>query len=114
MGIGINSYSASLQNSYDDRRELDIGKIQLALERYKSRDPNFSYPITLTSLVPIYMTQLPVDPVNQQPYTAYYTVGSCLTPAPNQGFCTSYQIVVPLEKGYSLVATPLNMKKNPP
>lgn len=97
LGAGITSYTRGLQNSRNNRRQVDMTKLRQALERYRSEDPNHAYPTSLNDLITSnILLELPRDPQTNASYAVQYILSNCLTPTP-QSICSSYQLYIPIE-----------------
>lgn len=101
------------KNARDSRRKVDIESVRSALELYRTDQTNGNYPggtyATLsTTLTPIYLQTIPVDPTNAAPYTYAPTTSTgaaCTTAGP--AFCTTYTITYTLERtGVAVSLTP--------
>jgi len=76
-GIVIAGLDKARQSARDTRRVADIKNLQLALQLYYVDQSIPQYPVTLASLVPIYINAIPSDPSSgSYIYTAYNANGS--------------------------------------
>lgn len=73
--IGLSSYAFSQKRARDARRRADLESVRSALEIYRADNPATGYPNTLGSLIPNYISVMPVDPKNVSPYTYTYAGG---------------------------------------
>ena len=79
--IGLANFAVSQKRARDARRQADLESVRSALEIYRADNLSTGYPTTSTysalsaSLLPNYLSQLPLDPKNTAPYTYTYTGG---------------------------------------
>lgn len=78
--IGLANYSVSQKRARDARRQADLESVRSALEIYRADNlatgyPNTNYAGLSASLIPNYLSQLPLDPKNVSPYTYTYAGG---------------------------------------
>lgn len=78
--IGLANYSVSQKRARDARRQADLESVRSALEIYRADNlatgyPNTTYAGLSASLIPNYISQLPLDPKNTSPYTYTYAGG---------------------------------------
>jgi len=64
---GVISYGGASKKSRDSRRMADLEKIRIALELYR-QGTGTSYPASISSLIPTYLQQAPVDPKTKSQY----------------------------------------------
>lgn len=83
--IGLTSYAFSQKRARDARRRADLESVRSALEIYRADNPAVGYPNTTydglsVSLVPNYISVMPLDPKNIAPYAyTYAAVGNAYT-----------------------------------
>jgi len=93
--VVLASLNSARQKSRDANRISDIKQIQLALELYY--DSNNNYPVTIATVVPTYLAQIPLDPQSGAAYS-YAALGSGAT-------CSSYHLGATLEQtGHTVLA----------
>ena len=86
--IVYSSFDASRAKSRDQKRISDISTIQISLEQYFQK--NGIYPLTLSLLVPTYLSSIPTDPSTNMDYGAnYFPISKGLSSSNN---CVSYQL----------------------
>lgn len=78
--IGLTSYAFSQKRARDARRRADLESVRSALEIYRADNPATGYPNTnysglSASLIPNYISVMPLDPKNVSPYTYTYAGG---------------------------------------
>lgn len=77
--IGLTTYTNASKKSRDARRQADIQAVRSALELYRADNPATGYPTGVAysglsgSLVPGYLSELPVDPTNSGSYVYAYS-----------------------------------------
>ena len=78
--IGLANFAVSQKRARDARRQADLESVRSALEIYRADNlatgyPNTTYAGLSATLIPNYISQLPLDPKNTAPYTYTYTGG---------------------------------------
>lgn len=78
--IGLSSYAFSQKRARDARRRADLESVRSALEIYRADNPATGYPNAnysglSSSLVPNYISVMPLDPKNVAPYSYTYAGG---------------------------------------
>lgn len=98
--IIYSSFDSSRAQSRDQKRISDISTIQISLEQYFQK--NGIYPLALSALTPVYMSEIPTDSTNN--YNNNYFP---ITKTSGSSNCTSYQLWTKFERNNSY----LNSKK---
>lgn len=76
--IALVIYGEAQKGARDARRKQDLRSIQAALEIYYQK--NYFYPTVLSDLLPTYINNVPLDPINVAPYIyvySYQSPGQC-------------------------------------
>lgn len=71
LAIGISNFRVANQKARDGRRQGDLEQIKAALELYRTDEGSYPADLdTLESGSPVYMNEIPEDPLSS--YTYYY------------------------------------------
>lgn len=94
--IGLANFSVSQKRARDARRMADLESVRSALEIYRADNlatgyPNTTYGGLSATLLPNYLSQLPLDPKDTAPYTYTYTGGGN-----TYNLCATREIMTPL------------------
>src|SRR3989338_112579 len=78
--IGLANFAVSQKRARDARRQADLESVRSALEIYRADNlatgyPNTTYAGLSATLLPNYLSRLPLDPKNTAPYIYAYTGG---------------------------------------
>lgn len=92
--IIYSSFDASRAKSRDQKRISDISTIQISLEQYFQK--NGIYPLTLSLLVPTYLSGIPTDPSTNMDYSGNYFP---ISKGSSSNNCVSYQLWTSFEQG---------------
>ncbi len=96
--IGVMSFTRVQKQARDTRRKGDLRALYTALQAYYTEN-QFSYPAALSTLVPIFVPNVPLDPIPAQSYGYSYGTYSYSLCAQTETGGATYWVVSTLNPG---------------